>query len=239
MRRVALTIGFQAEPRLQGWHLDAFFRFLADRYLSRQEVAPRPGADAGPYEFLPPDGGWPIPKTEFVGDDSSLSVQGDELEVVWDFRDNGTKKYPGFDLLAKELEQVLGGLVSSAQEHGVSITPREVGCFYINEIDGMTAAQLAVGVLTNWAEIQPRAIPVAGYVGVRLHDYDHTEENPCSSYVLVDSNDEGAPVLSFRVGRHLDEEEGAPEAVRQTHDAVIKLFRTHTPDELRARWGES
>lgn len=239
MKRVALTVNFSAEPRLQGWHLDTFFHSLSSRYLSRQEVAPHPGVDAATYEFLPSVGGWPIPRTEFASDERSLSVQGDELEVVWNFGDNDEKDYPGFDSLMEELEQVLTDLVASVQEHEVSITPHEAECFYVNEIDGLTAPELAVGVLTDWADVQPRAVPEQGYVGVRLHGCGHTEEHHCSSYVMVDSNEDGAPVLSFRVGRVLDEDEDAAEAMRQAHDELIDLFRSHTPDRLRAQWGES
>lgn len=239
MKRVALTVNFVAEPRLQGWHLDTFFRSLSSRYLTRQEVAPRPGVDTGPFEFLPSTGGWPIPRTEFASHEHSLSVQGDELEVVWHFGDEGEKEYPGFESLMKELEQVLTDLVASAREQEVEVTAHEVECFYINEVEGITAPALAVGVLTDWADVQPRALPEDGYVGVRLHGCGHTEEHHCSSYVMVDSNDDGTPLLSFRVGRALDEDEEAAEAMHRAHEELIGLFRSHTPDSLRAQWGES
>lgn len=239
VKRVALTVNFKAEPRLQGWHLDTFFHSLSSRYLSRQEVAPHPGDGHGAYEVLPSMGGWPIPKTEFAGDERSLSVQGDELEVAWNFGDNDEKHYPGFDSLIEELEQVLKDLVGSVEEHGVSIAPHEVECLYVNEIDGLSAPDLAVGVLTDWADVQARVVPEEGYVGVRLHGCGNTEEHHCSSYVMVDSNDDGPPVLSFRVGRALDEDESAAKAMRQAHEELIGLFCSHTPDRLRAQWGES
>lgn len=238
MKRVALTVNFAAEPRLQGWHLDEFFRSASDRYLAREEIAPRP--DSGAFEFLSPSGGWPIPKTQFASNERSLSVQGDELEVVWNFGNEGEKKYPGFDSLMEELEQVITQLISSAQKHEVVITPHEVECFYINEIEGMSASELAVGVLTDWANVKPRPVPDEGYVGVRLHGCGDPEEHQCSSLVMVDSDDDdGGPTLSLRVGRPLAEDETAPEAMRQAHDELIALFRSHTPNWLRAQWGES
>lgn len=237
VKRVALTVTFQAEPRLQGWHLDDFFREVAGRYLSREEVAPRPDSA---FEFLGASGAWPIPKTQFSSNERSLSVQGDELEVVWNFGDEGEKAYPGFDLLMEELEQVITQLVTSVRKHDVAITPHEVECFYINEIDGMSAAEYAVGVLTDWADVKPRRLPEEGYVGVRLHGCGNIEEHQCSSMVMVDSSDDdGTPILSLRVGRPLDEDESAEDAMRQAHDELITLFRAYTPDSLLAEWGES
>lgn len=237
MKRVALTVNFQAEPRLQGWHLEEFFRAAGGRYLSREEVAPRPD---NAFEFLGASGAWPIPKTKFVSDERSLSIQGDELEVAWNFGDEGEKAYPGFDSLMEELESVITQLVTSVRKHDVEITTHEVDCFYINEIGGMSTADYAVGVLTDWADVTPRSLPKEGYVGVRLHGCGDTEEHQCSSLVMVDSSDEdGSPILSLRVGRTLGEDEGAEEAMRQAHDELITLFRAYTPDWLRAQWGES
>ena len=238
VKRVTLTVNFRAEPRLQGWHLDAFFHYLGTRYLSREEVPPRPSADAETYEFLPPVG-WPIPRTVFAGDDRSLSVQSDELELVWNFGEANRYGYPGFESLMEELDRVLNELVSSVSEHDVDITPTEVECFYVNEIEGMTAPQLAVGVLTDWAEVDHRPVPDKGYVGVRLHGCRHPEEHNCSSWVMVDSVDDGPPRLAIRVGRLLKEGEAASAVMRQAHDELIGLFRSHTPDRLRTEWGES
>lgn len=237
VKRVALTVSFQAEPRLQGWHLDEFFRETAGRYLSREEVAPRPD---NAFEFLSASGAWPIPKTQFVSKERSLAVQGEELEVVWNFGDEGEKAYPGFDSLMEELASVITRLVTSVRKHDVEITTHEVECYYINEISGMLAADYAVGVLTDWADVTPRTLPKEGYVGVRLHACGDTEEHQCSSLVMVDSSDDdGSPILSLRVGRSLSEDENAEEAMQQAHDELIALFRTYTPDRLRAQWGES
>lgn len=239
VKRVALTVNFKAEPALQGWHLDGFFGSVKERYLSREEVAPRPGFETGPFEFLSAEGGWPIPKTQFVGNERSLSLQGDELEVAWNFGGEGQDTYPGFESLMSELEQVLVQLVASADDHDVSVVPHSVECLYVNEIEDLTGGELAVGVLTNWSDVEARPVQEKGYVGVRLHGCGHTDEHPCSSYVMVDSDDGKAAALTFRVGRRLDQNEDAVKGVRLAHDELIGIFRSHTPEWLRRQWGES
>lgn len=240
VRRVTLTVNFETAPRLQGWHLGTFFRNLETRYLSREEVPPHLAPDSADYELERPVIAWPIPRTEFAGVDRSLSVQGDELEVAWTFGgDDEDHEYPGFESLMAELGGVFADLVSSASEHAVTITPQRVGCFYVNEIDGISAADLAVGVLTGWRGGSSRPMPSQGYVGVRLHGCRVPEEHDCSSLVMVDSVDDGAPRLSIDVVRPLGEDGLVEPALRAAHDELIDLFKLHTSDQLRTEWGES
>lgn len=239
VRSVTLTIRFEASPRLQGWHLEGFFRKVSSHYLAREEVAPRPAVEAAGYEFIPPEDAWPIPRTECIGEDRSLSVQGDELEVVWNFgdRDEG-REYPGFDSLMKGMEDHLYDLISSVSDHDVTIAPREVECFYENAIEEITASELAVGVLTGWADTSSKSVPQQGYVGVRLASVGKPRGQSCSSLVMVDSGDDQPPRLAIRVGRLLESGERAEDAMRQAHDELISLFRTHTSEQLRSGWGE-
>lgn len=236
VKRVALTVRFQAEPGLQGWHLGEFFENVSDRYTTRQEIAPRPNSDT--FEFLEAMGRWPIPKTEFASAERSLSIQGDELEVGWNFGNEGDKNYPGFNELLRELEQVLDKLIQSTTQYDIRISPTDAECYYVNEIEQVSPIELAVGVLTGWTEAGLGSHPPKGYVGVRLHGCGDTEEHQCSSLVMVDSSHDDTPILSLRVGRPLAEAEGAPAALREAHNELIELFQTYTPDHLRAQWGE-
>lgn len=241
VKRVALTINFEAMPRLQGWHLGGFFDSIKDEYPTREETSPKPAYHATGYEFMQPGEGWPIPRTELVGEDRALSIQGDELEVVWTFEASEEgREYPGFDSLMAGLKKVYELLESSVEDHGVSIVPKMVECYYTNEIDGVTASELAVGVLTDWrAPVAARPSLPQRYVGVRLHGCGKPEDHECSSLVMVDSTDDGPPRLAFSVSRDLEEGEPVGESLEQAHEELIALFRDYTSGEMRRKWGES
>jgi len=240
VKRVELSLAFAASPAIQGWHLAAFFTGLRERYLSVTETAPLPsGSGETGYEFLPDDGTWPIARTEFVGADRSLAVQGDRLDVVWEFGDGDDEHaYIGFESLINEMDGVYSELLSALLSNGVEIEPSSAQCYYINEIDEVAGAELAVGVLTGWGAVPASAVPTPGYVGVRLHGCRSTDHK-CSSWVMVDSQDEEPPTLSIRVKRPItDGDKSAMHALREAHDELIGLFRRYTSDELRRGWGE-
>lgn len=238
MKRVALNIKFEAQPRLQGWHLEKFLSSLSGRYLSREEMAPNLGDDDDSFEFMSATNGWPIPRTQFSSTDRDLAIQGDELEVVWNFGAERESKYPGFDSLVSDAEDVFRELVNSTHSYGVSITPMRVECYYRNEISEMSASELALGILSGWTANRAIEAPEEGYIGVRLHGCGYTDDHECSSYVMVDSMGENSPALSFRVGRRVRDGESAKFALSEAHDELISLFRMHTSSDLRQAWGE-
>ena len=238
VKRVALNIEFEAEPRLQGWHLADFFSSLSRRYPSREEMAPDLGDDDESIEFMSASNGWPIPRTQFSGFGRALAIQGNELEVVWNFEAEGDSKYPGFDSLMSEAWDVFQKLVESTASFDVSINPIRVQCFYRNEIVEMGASALALGVLSGWSASHAIEAPKEGYIGVRLHGCGYNDRHECSSYVMVDSMGDDNPTLSFQVGRLVRDGEGADFALREAHDELISLFQMHTPVRLREGWGE-
>lgn len=238
VRQVVLTLGFTASPPIQGWHLASFYNRMRDRYLSVEEVAPRPSESAElPYEILPADGGWPIPRSEFAAPDRALALQGDQLEVQWNFGSPEQRKYVGFESLIEDLSAVYEDLVSVLAGHDIEVSPSRAECYYVNAIEEFSATELAVGVLTDWAAASPQAANNSGYVGVRMHSCPAEEKHNCSSLVMVDSQDDGHPNLSLRVRRQVQEEPPL-DAMNDAHEELIELFKRHTSDELRRGWGE-
>ena len=238
--QVNLTVAFNAAPPIQGWHLADLYSTLRTRYLSVSESAPVPARNEDErYEFLPAGGSWPIARTEFARTDGSLAVQGDLIDVVWDFgHGEGSNKYVGFDSLVAEMGQVYGEFVEALSKNGVELEPRMAECRYVNDIVGLSGPELAVGVLTAWASVEPRPVAAPGYVGVRMHACASTEHR-CSSWVMVDADDDEPPKLTLRVNRRVSEADAdAIEALREAHDELIELFRRHTSDALRKGWGE-
>ncbi|MBI4901836.1 MAG: hypothetical protein HY829_15360 [Actinobacteria bacterium] len=238
--RVVLTLAFEAAPSIQNWQLAGFFTGLRDRYLSVSEAAPVPTDKGdGSFEFLGDDDPWPIPRTEFVSPGRSLGIQGDQMDVVWDFgMASGERDYVGFESLIGEMADVYEQFANELAKNHVRLEPRTAQCHYTNEILGLEVTELAVGVLTDWAPVQSRPTDAPGYVGVRIHACK-SPEHSCSSWVMVDSQEDGSPTLSIRVRRPIAEGDIDPmAAMREAHDELIGLFKRHTSDELRQAWGE-
>lgn len=242
---VSLRIRFKAVPGLQNWMLAPFLSEMRQKAAGVEELPPL-GSFADPFALadFPSDEleeapSWPVPRTQFLSNDRTIAVQGDELEVTWAFDAANAEKYPGFDELRREMEELYTTLVGSVGTHEVAITPSLVECFYTNSIPEVTAATLAVGVLTNWSSEAVVPDPSAGYVGVRLHTCADPVKHDCASLVLVDSRDDGEPpILAFRVSRRVEGDTDAVAALTEAHDELITLFKQHTSDNLRRGWGE-
>ncbi|MFT3888026.1 MAG: hypothetical protein QM713_07690 [Arachnia sp.] len=242
---VSLRIGFSAAPGLRNWMLAPFLSEMRNEGAAVEELPPLVGSP-DPFSLLdaPNDEfedvpSWPVPRTRFTSADRSIAVQGDELEVTWVFDAENAVSYPGFDELSREMSRLYHRLVASVDTHDVTITPTIVECFYTNSVGGVTAATLAVGVLTGWSSDTATPDPAHGYVGVRLHTCADPETHDCASLVMVDSQDGGeAPVLAFRVGRRVGPDADAVAALAEAHDELIALFKRHTSDDLRREWGE-
>lgn len=242
---VSLRIRFKAVPSLQNWMLASFLSEMRGIHASVEELPPL-GGFTDPFSGLVEDDdgqedhpAWPVPRTQFSGLDRTIAVQGDELQVTWAFDDESASKYVGFDALRGDMENLYRKLVNSVIQHGVTIGPKGVECFYVNSVPEVTATTLAVGVLTNWTNDVRLNDPQDGYVGVRLHTCASPNMHRCSSLVMVDSRDaDDPPILSLRVHRVVDEGLDAIEALSDAHDELIALFKQHTSESLRKGWGE-
>lgn len=242
---VSLRIRFRATPGLQNWMLAPFLSEMRNENGAVEELPPLSGFP-DPFSLSDPsndefeDGpAWPVPRTQFTSTDRSIAVQGDELEVTWAFDSENAVSYPGFDDLSREMSKLYRKLVDSVDTHDVAITPSMVECFYTNSVRGVTAAALAVGVLTDWSGDTAAPDPTPGYVGVRLRTCADPDKHDCASLVMVDSRDGGEPpVLAFRVGHRVAANADAVAALTEAHDELIALFKRHTSDGLRREWGE-
>ncbi len=158
--------------------------------------------------------------------------------TTWAFDGEASTPYVGFDELRATIDDLYMKLAASVAVHDVRITPRSVSCYYVNSVPEVSATTLAVGVLTRWAQNIAADDPEHGYVGARLHACASPGEHSCASLVMVDSQDDGSPLLSIRVGREVPEQEDAITALSAAHDELIVLFKQHTSEALRKGWGE-
>lgn len=239
---VSLRITFDAAPRLQNWMLAPFLTQMRADYPSVNEVPPR-GRYADPLVVESDESqepAWPVPRTQFKDADCTIAVQGDELEVTWDFNDDADNKYVGFEALQTKMQQIFERLVGSVEAHGVSISPTNADCFYINRIPEIDGRELAVGVITQWNPANPPTqTQGSGYVGVRFRTCANPAQHECHSMVMVDSHEGQAPQLSLHVRRPVIPSVGAMGALAHAHEELIMLFAAHTSQELREKWGEA
>lgn len=240
VRRVELTLFFDASDAVQGSHVAPLRQIWKEAYPIVAEHSPLP-PDNEPTEnisVLNENSHWPIPFTRYSSavNRRSVAFQRDRFEVRWDFDEESGAPYPGFESLLSTMKQefeVFTGVLSDS-DLNLNITKAE--CRYVNQMQGITAAQLAVGVLTEWQGSPSSQIDDSNYVGVRLHSHSEGEnDHSCSSLVAVDTKEDDDPTLSIFV-THV----GGPDdlgGIGHAHAELIKTFLRYTSEEQHRAWG--
>ncbi|WP_143553721.1 hypothetical protein [Serinicoccus sp. CNJ-927] len=184
---------------------------------------------------------WPMPAVRFVNQSGTeaIIVQNGRFDIEWTFASDteGASLYPGYDALESELQKRFDEYRDRVRIRGLDITPYGAECRYENPLPECSAAEAAVGVLTQWSGEPAVYLPENGYVGVRLHGCADPANNDCSSYIAVDGDPEAVPILSIVVEK-MDADGTRPlGGLRQAHDELIDLFFQYTSSEQHEKWG--
>lgn len=240
VRRVELTVYFEASDAVQGSHVAPLSRIWRETYPVVTEHPPLPPDDE-PSEnisVLNANSHWPIPFTRYssVVDRRSVAFQRDRFEVRWDFDEESGSPYPGFDSLLTTMQQEFGVFSGILAESDLSLHITKAECRYVNRIPGISAAQLAVGVLTDWQGSACAQADDSDYVGIRLHSRPgEKDDNNCSSLLAVDRKEDGDPALSIFVTHA-----GGPDdlgGIANAHAELIATFLRYTSEEQHRMWG--
>ncbi|WP_186815605.1 TIGR04255 family protein [Kocuria turfanensis] len=240
IRQVTLTLHFSSDAPVGPHAVAPLSQRWGHDYPVVTERPPLPGReDAGPVSFLSHSEAWPMPYTTYQGSDRALSFQGDRFEVTWSFHDAGNPSYPGFEELLAGMRTSFSDFSDTLAKHQIGLQIQAVECYYVNEIASVTAGELAVGILTGWNMAPPEVERAEQYVGVRLQR-EASEESPYSSLVMVDSNQDGDPLLALRLSRGVDLQHGnAFDALQEVHEELVAQFLIHTSEEMHRQWGKT
>ncbi|WDF33717.1 hypothetical protein PTW37_01950 [Arthrobacter agilis] len=181
---------------------------------------------------------WPIPFTRYTSEQERRSVafQQDRFEVQWDFDDSEGSPYPGFESLLQTLRTEFAAFTETLKESSINLEVSGSRCHYENRLSGMSAAELAVGILTGWRGVPDQQADESGYVGIRVHACPTKDREDCSTLVAVDAQDDGDPSLAFFVSRKGPDNDGLG-GIARAHDELIDAFLRYTTDDQRNAWG--
>lgn len=240
VRRVQLTVFFDTSDAVQGNHVAPLRRIWNDMYPIVTEHAPMPHDDEPSENFsvLTENSHWPIPFTRYssVADRRSVAFQRDRFEVRWDFDEESGAAYPGFESLRTTMQQEFDIFSAVLGDSDIVLSITKAECRYVNQMQGFTAAELAVGVLTDWRGSPGPEADDSDYVGVRIHS--HSQEgvdHDCSSLVAVDMKEDSDPTLSIFVTHA-----GGPNdlgGIAHAHAELISTFLRYTSEEQHLAWG--
>jgi hypothetical protein len=242
VRRVELTVFFTASGAVQASHVASLSQVWKDTYPKVTERPPTPPDDdpSDQVSVLNQTSHWPIPFTTYSSavERRSVAFQQDRFQVRWDFDEETGTPYPGFDSLLRTMRNEFEVFSGTLRENDLTLDVESSECRYVNHIAGVTAAELAVGVLTGWQGSAAPRVSDSGYVGIRLHEFTATGEDAkhdCSSLVAVDAKEDGSPSLSIIVTHNGGQNELG--GIVHAHAALIETFLKHTSDEQHRMWG--
>lgn len=237
---VFLTLYFEADSHIQGSHVAPLKMSWESELPLVQELAPLPGEmDSDGPTFLASGGQWPLPYTRYnsVSSDQAIAFQGDRFQLQWSFSDAAGDEYPGFEKLSEGLEKRYVEFKNVLDQAGIILTIRGSECKYVNRIQGLSAGEVAVGVLTEWRGVPGSNLPKEGYVGVRLHACASEEKHRCSSFLQVDGDTGDSAHMTINVSRELDDEEKATlGGLYDAHDELLDIFERFTSPEMHGQW---
>ncbi len=245
VKQVYLRLRFRPDGHIQGSHVAPLRRQWEAEYPVVSEEVPTPNvedSESGPELLVPGASRWPLPYTTFSSQDrdETISFQGDSFELGWAFSAEESRPYPGFDALFAALAAKYGEFTTLLGEAGIKTAITSARCLYINKIDGMNAAELAVGMLTGWSGIVSEQLPAVGYAGCRIHACADERSHGCTSEVGADGDmNETDSELTISVLRRVQEGDDEWDALRAAHEELDELFVRFTPKALHEKWGRT
>lgn len=244
VRSVYLAVYFDSIDGLQVSHLSALREEWRSDYPVAAELPPlRPrNRDGDEMSVVPVTRSWPFPYLMWAAEDDgqALHIQDDRFVLSWTFSDDA--KYPGFDVLSKQLEQRLAEFAATVlDETGENLVSTGAECKYSNRIDGYTPEQMMVGIATRWSSGATDVVaePLnATYAGVRLHTCTDHEMRGCSVNLSLDADEDGTFLL-IESERDLGENEQdfRLAGLDIAHEQLIRKFLEFTSPDMHRNWG--
>lgn len=241
VRRVELTIYFDASDAVQASHVAPLSQIWKEMYPIVTEHAPTPPGDESSdnISVLNANSYWPIPFTRYSSevDRRSVAFQRDRFEVRWNFDEESGAPYPGFESLLATLRQEFDVFSGVLHDSDLTLSIKKAECRYVNRIQGITAAQLAVGVLTDWQGSAGSQVDDSDYVGIRMHSHKEVSANRSFSSLVAVDKDDSDPTLSIFVTHMGDSEELG--GIVHAHAELIQTFLRYTSAEQHIKWGKN
>lgn len=249
VRGVTLSVFFAQIPNLQVSHLSSLREQWRSDYPTTHEAPPRMprfGDDDDELVLLPNEP-WLFPYLTFAtsSGDRIVGVQKDRFTLSWEFGeadDESRPSYPGYEHLRQELDLRLGEFGAQVErEAGGTLTLMASDCRYRNVVEGVSAADLQVGIATGWAGAQAGAhLLAADWSGFRIHQCSTEENNLCATLISIEGDHDEDPTLVIYVDRDVsDVEDSASLAgLDFAHTELIKQFVACSNPALRERWGQ-
>lgn len=233
VRAVRLTLNLKQAAIFQMKHVASIYSLWEKRYATVEQSPPElPDPLAEDSEET-----WPLPASRFTDETGSKSIlfQDGIFNIRWKF--DQASKYPGFQALKAELIDRYEEFTKSVEDAGLEIDVISVECRYENLIETLSGTELAIGILSEWANPSPGRLSNTGYLGVRIHTCASPENHNCSSYVAVDSDVDQPAILSISVQRDRDPDAMPTDTLDAVHAEELALFLRFTNSELRQEWG--
>jgi hypothetical protein len=249
VRKVTLTVYFELSTPLQVMHLSPLRQLWRSEFPETQELAPLAplGGRHSEVEYVSPDSPWLFPQLVFSdsGSERQITIQSDRFSLTWAFQAKAADQpspgfYPGYEELRKDLESRLGLFTKIAMaEADARFEYSAIECRYENQIEGYSGSELAVGVLTGWAERSSAvALIPLNYAGMRLHQCASEENQESAVLVGVDSEIDNLATMFIEVTKKVDEAQAPLEALDIAHDVLISTFLQTSSASQRENWGE-
>lgn len=238
VREVELSVYFALIPELAASHLSGLREGWRDEYPRVAEEYPdRPWkpSEQTMDATMGLQGRFPCPLVTFSNDDGdAVAVQSDRIVRRWSIGPGG---YPGFEKLREDLRSRLSDLTATFVTE-LDAAPQVVGasCRYINLIEGLDPARLALGLLTGWSADRPT---IAGsFVGLHVHQDDELELDGCNLSITVEGSSDGDSLLRLTVDTDSDSETTEElGGLNRAHDVLVRKFLELTTKDQQDEWG--
>jgi hypothetical protein len=243
VRAVFLTLQFKTDDHIQASHVAPLRTRWKEDFPLVVETAPLPplgDSDEGP-RFLRSSETWPLPFTRCINveGDKFLAFQDDRFQVGWRFDPEADNAYPGFEELAQSLAERFAEFQAALEEVGNVVTLTGSDCRYVNALEGLSMAEAATGVLTDWTAAPSTQVADSPFVGVHLHACTgEGGDRHCSAVVTIDSDANDVTTMTIRVWRVAEDGMTAElGGLYEAHEEVDEIFVRFTSDQQHRDWG--
>jgi len=248
VRRVRMTLYFKEMDELRVSALSNFIEELRGAYPEIREqfpLASRPTEDSSPGVFVSSRTAMPFPLLSFANPESGqvVSFQSDRFSLAWNFgNESDDSHYPGYESLRDQLARLFK--IFSEAVHGqlgeMPVANRSQ-CWYLNSVNELPGAGLALYLLTGQEDVTARAgLQSRTYAGARVRLNVESDGLVKRVSAGVDSPNDDETTLWIRVTSEAEATDpDALDLLDSAHDELIRNFVQFTPNWLRSKWGES
>jgi hypothetical protein len=246
VREVRLAYIFGTVGRFRASYVGGLYDQWRERYPEASEGAPlRPfNRRDTDYEFLSEDGTWPVPFTTYADPTSgrNVSFQSDRFAITWEFGPDAATQYPGFDALAKELNERFSEFsdrLANSPAGPVQITHTE--CQYVNRVEGVSPRGYAKGLLLGWESVEDLDSEENALESVIFSQHLHFDDSDDGIWISIspaEGEKQGTELILRSLHMVTDSEAVWRDELNAAHDLEIQHFISSTSQSMREAWGE-